>query len=227
MSNDSPIGSAVVAFPDRSARGSHDEVLIRLLAQAATILNSDRNRAHACVQQAAELLRVSMVREGHVPAVFSTPGGLAPWQAKRVVAYIESNMGLRLRVEELAGVAQFSLSHFFRAFRTTFGMSPLAYVKTLRIRRAQVIMMNTREPLSQVGLACGMYDQAHFSRVFREVVGISPSVWRRQLQCESVSTDDMLRQATCEEVSQHSQEGEFRRRPAVRHPVDATPESGA
>ena len=183
MSNDSPIGFTIVASPNRSAGLSHDEVLIRLLAQAAAILNSDRDRAHVCVQQAAELLRISMVREWHVRAEFSPPGGLAPWQVKRVVDYIESNIGLRLRVEELAGVAQFSLSHFFRAFRTTFGMSPLAYVKTLRIRRAQVIMMNTREPLSQVGLACGMYDQAHFSRVFREVVGISPSVWRRQLQC--------------------------------------------
>jgi AraC-like DNA-binding protein len=48
------------------------------------------------------------------------------------------------------------------------------------MRHAQVIMLNTREPLSQVALDCGMFDQAHFTRMFRKVVGISPSLWRRQ-----------------------------------------------
>jgi hypothetical protein len=56
-------------------------------------------------------------------------------------------------------------------------------------------MLNTREPLSQVALDCGMCDQAHFTRVFRKVVGISPSVWRRQFQSEpspiNVHNDDV------------------------------------
>ena len=120
-------------------------------------------------------------------------GGLAPWQAKRLAAYIESNISLNLRVADLAGIAQLSISHFSRAFRKSFGQSPLAYVKVQRMRHAQVIMLNTREPLSQVALACGMSDQAHFTRVFRRVVGISPSVWRRQFQSKPMSADDMLR----------------------------------
>ena len=120
-------------------------------------------------------------------------GGLAPWQAKRVAAYIEANISLSLRVPDLAGIVQLSLGHFFRAFRVSFGQPPLAYVKARRIRHAQVLMLNTREPLSQVALHCGMYDQAHFTRVFRKVVGISPSVWRRQFQSEPMSADDTLR----------------------------------
>jgi catalase len=51
-------------------------------------------------------------------------------------------------------------------------------------RYAQIIMLNTREPLSQVALDCGWNDQAHFTRVFRRIVGITPSVWRRQCQFE-------------------------------------------
>jgi len=120
-------------------------------------------------------------------------GGLAPWQAKRVAAYIESNINLSLRVADLAGIVQLSLGHFFRAFRVSFGQPPLAYVKVRRIHHAQVRMLNTQEPLSQVALDCGMYDQAHFTRVFRKVVGISPSVWRRRVRSEPVSADDMLR----------------------------------
>lgn len=110
-------------------------------------------------------------------------GGLAPWQAKLVRAHIESNISRNLRVADLAGLVQLSLGHFFRSFRVSFGQPPLTYVKVRRIRHAQVLMLNTREPLSQIALDCGMYDQAHFTRVFRRVVGVSPSVWRRQLRC--------------------------------------------
>jgi AraC-like DNA-binding protein len=122
-------------------------------------------------------------------------GGLAPWQAKRLAAYIESNISLSLHVADLAGIAQLSVSHFSRAFRVSFGVPPSTYIKMRRMRHAQVIMLNTRQPLVQVALDCGMSDQAHFSRVFRKIVGISPSAWRRQLQSETLSADDMPQQA--------------------------------
>jgi AraC family transcriptional regulator len=139
--------------------------------------------------QAAEFLRVSLEREGYLRNGSSSRGGLAPFQAKRVAAYIESNIFLNLRVADLAGIVQLSIGHFSRAFKESFGRPPLAYVKVRRIRHAQIIMLNTREPLSRVALDCGMCDQAHFNRVFRKVVGISPSVWRRQFQSEPMSAD--------------------------------------
>jgi len=101
-----------------------------------------------------------------------------------VITYIESNIGRNIRVADLAGIVRLSTGHFARAFRASFGQSPCAYVKTQRVRYAQVIMLNTRESLSQVALDCGMCDQAHFTRVFRVIVGISPSIWRRQFQSE-------------------------------------------
>ena len=173
------------------ARRSRDEVLARLLAAATATFDSDRDRAKACVQQAAELLRVSLEREGYQWNESSSRGGLAPWQAKRAVAYIESNINRSFRVADLAGIVQLSVSHFSRAFRKSFGQPPLVYVKVQRMRHAQVIMLNSREPLSQVALACGMSDQAHFTRVFRRVVGITPSVWRRQFQSQPMSAGNI------------------------------------
>jgi AraC-like DNA-binding protein len=171
---------SIISSPDGSACPSRHEALVRLLAVATATFDSDRDRAKACVQQAAELLRVGVESEGYLWNEPSSRGGLASWQAKRVVAYIESNIGRSLRVADLAGIVQLSISYFSHAFRKSFGQSPRAYVEVQRMRHAQVIMLNTREPLSQVALACGMCDQAHFTRVFRKVVGISPSAWRRQ-----------------------------------------------
>ena len=114
-------------------------------------------------------------------------GGLAPWQAKRVAAYIEANINSNFRATDLAGIVQLSVSYFFRAFRRSFGETPHAYVTRQRMRRAQVIMRSSQMPLSQIALDCGMSDQAHFTRVFRKVVGINPGVWRRQFHPRGAS----------------------------------------
>jgi AraC family transcriptional regulator len=173
----SHIASSIVSTSDGSACRTRDEALVRLPDAATARFDSN-------VQQAKELLRVSLVREGYPGTESSSRGSLARWQAKRVIVYIESNIGLNIRVADLAGIVRLSKSHFSRAFRASFGQPPSAYVKALRVRYAQVIMLNTREPLSQVALDCGWSDQAHFTRVFRRIVGISPSAWRRQFQSE-------------------------------------------
>jgi AraC family transcriptional regulator len=198
LSNTSHISASIVSSPDRSTSCSRDETLVQLLTAATATFDSDRDRAKACVQQAAELLRVSLEREGYLRNETSSRGGLAPWQVKRLDAYIESYIGLSLRVADLAGIVQLSIGHFSRAFSASFGRPPFAYVTARRIRHAQVILLSTRESIAQVALDCGMYDQAHFTRVFRKVVGISPSLWRRQFQSQPMSADPMQRQATHE-----------------------------
>ena len=77
-------------------------------------------------------------------------------------------------------MAQLSASHFTRAFKETFGETPLGYVSRQRMRYAQDLMLRSGECLSQIALTCGHCDQSHFTRVFRRKVGMSPRAWRRQ-----------------------------------------------
>src|SRR5882724_6028278 len=67
-------------------------------------------------------LRISQTQESVVnaPASQSTlrPGGLAAWQAKRTVAYIEANLGSKMAIREMADLLALSENHFSRAFRT-------------------------------------------------------------------------------------------------------------
>ena len=159
----------------------NDDALARLLASATVALDTDRRAAKSCIQRVAALLGIELRSESPGTVGRSCMhGGLAPWQAKHVSSYIEDKLDSSIRVTDLAGVVQLSTSHFFRAFRQTFGESPLAYIMQRRIRRAQEMMLKSRLPLSQVALECGMCDQAHLCRVFRRIVGINPNAWRRQ-----------------------------------------------
>ena len=171
-----------VSMRNRSAEGSSHDMLGELLLEASASFETDRHRAKLCIQQATALLQAGQSREDRRQAEFrSVRGGLAPWQAKRLAAYIESNICSKIGVIELAALTQLSIGHFFRAFKVSFGASPLAYVMRQRMMRAQAIMACSEAPLSRIALDCGMCDQAHFSRTFRRIIGVSPNVWRREI----------------------------------------------
>jgi AraC family transcriptional regulator len=157
------------------------DMLTSLLATATVALDTDRGVTQRCIQRAAALLGIDLSPRGDATAELSClQGALASWQAKRLRSYIEDNLDSTIRAHDLAGIVRLSTTHFFRAFRNTFGESPLAYVMKRRMLRAQELMLTSRIPLSQVALECGMCDQAHFSRTFRRIVGINPMAWRRQ-----------------------------------------------
>ena len=54
-------------------------------------------------------------------------GRLARWQARRVRAYVETNLDARLKVSEIAGTVHLSSSHFSRAFKAWSGKAPGQY----------------------------------------------------------------------------------------------------
>jgi AraC-like DNA-binding protein len=148
-----------------------------LLNDAKAALLSDRAFARACVARALDLLHED-------PAPVSGPstcpqGGLAGWQVRRAVAYIEAHLESTIRVKDLAALTRLSASHFSRAFKRSFGQAPMTYVTRQRVELAQRLLLTTEDSMCQISLACGMCDQAHLTRVFRRVVGESPTAWRR------------------------------------------------
>lgn len=108
----------------------------------------------------------------------SVIGAMSTRRARKVVAYIASNLSGTILVGNLARIACLSCSQFHRAFRRRFGVTPHRYITLKRIEMAQILMLTTGEPLSWISIACGMVDQAHLSRWFRRIVGEAPSQWR-------------------------------------------------
>lgn len=108
----------------------------------------------------------------------SARGGLAGWQLRKVIRHIDENLGHALSCYDLATVARLSTGHFCRAFKTSVGEPPHAYIMRQRIRRAQSLMLHTEDTLSEIACTCGLTDQAHLTRLFRRIVGSTPKAWR-------------------------------------------------
>lgn len=104
---------------------------------------------------------------------------LAPWQARRVAHQLAERIAEPLRVEDLSASMRLTTGYFSKAFRGAFGLPPHAYLVERRLERACELMLQGDEPLAQIAVACGLYDQAHLTRLFRKRHGQSPGAWRR------------------------------------------------
>jgi AraC family transcriptional regulator len=105
-------------------------------------------------------------------------GGLAPWQFRNVIAYVELNISSQIKVEALAGICRLSGSHFARSFKASFGETPYNYILSKRIEMSQILMLQSNDALAQISLSCGFADQAHFCNLFRRFMGCTPTEWR-------------------------------------------------
>lgn len=160
--------------------------VVALLVEAACrAREGDREATTAHIEHAVALLRGNASHDPNGVHPFSklevpvVRGGLPAWQARRVFAHVEANLSRRIPIRELAGLLDLSASHFCRAFKCTFGVSPRDHVLRRRIEVAQGLMLTTSEPLSSIAVRCGMCDQPHFTRSFRRLVGATPYAWRR------------------------------------------------
>jgi len=163
-------------------------VAVLLVEAASKARDGDREATRAHIEHAVALLRGKPSRGRSGLRMLSNlqthlaRGVLPAWQARKVVAHVEANLCRRIPIRELASLLNLSASHFCRAFKCTFGVSPRDYVLRRRIEVAQGLMLTTSEPLSSIAVRCGMCDQPHFTRSFHRIVGETPYMWRRARQ---------------------------------------------
>lgn len=84
----------------------------------------------------------------------------------------------RLRVADLAAVAEMSVAQLERRMRRVFGMSVKQFVLRLRLEEAVRLLSSTELPVAEVAARCGYYDQAALTRQFKRVVGMTPGEYR-------------------------------------------------
>jgi AraC family transcriptional regulator len=106
-------------------------------------------------------------------------GGLPAARLKRVLEYIDANLGKKIKLSELAGVVNISLYYFAVLFRQSTGLSPHQYVLNQRVGRAKELLRDPKRSVLDVSIDVGFEHQNNFARAFRRVIGVSPTQYRR------------------------------------------------
>jgi AraC family transcriptional activator FtrA len=84
-----------------------------------------------------------------------------------------------LTVEDLARQANMSSRHLARLFKAVTGTTPLQWLHTQRIRRAQELLEMTDDSVDLIAEASGMGTATTLRRHFHRTVGVPPDTYRR------------------------------------------------
>ena len=85
-----------------------------------------------------------------------------------------------LSVETIARQVAMSPSHFAHRFRAVARMSPMRFVKEVRLDAARTLLLSDGARASEVALRVGYESPAHFSRDFKRRFGTSPARYARR-----------------------------------------------
>jgi len=98
----------------------------------------------------------------------------------KVIEIMSTNLHRHLPVGELAASVNLSYSRLEHLFKAETGMTPVSYLKKLRIERARKLLETTFLTNQQIIIKVGIYDESHFIKDFKKAYGLVPSEYRKR-----------------------------------------------
>ena len=103
---------------------------------------------------------------------------------------IRGNTGRALSVEDIARHVGMSPSHFAHRFRVVARMSPMRYVRQLRLQHARQWMIAEGLRVNEAATRAGYESASHFTRDFKSEFGSAPGEYARRFrEAESVMAE--------------------------------------
>ena len=156
------------------------QTVLKLKALIGSADPGDRMYAEALGGLLAhELLRLDRATPAARPA---SRGGLAGWQQRRVMDFMEEHLAEDVSLDVLADLVRLSPYHFLRSFKRSFGEPPHRYWTTRRIERAKALLANPRASITEVAFDVGFSGTSAFSGSFHRITGHTPTDYRRSLE---------------------------------------------
>lgn len=127
----------------------------------------------------AFLLLVERAWEGRLPARHDA--------VDQAVQYLHANYAQPITLTALANAVSVTEMHLSHRFSARLGISPMRYLRRIRIETAMQLLATTDLPVNAIATQVGFADPFYFSRVLKETTGCSPTAFRRQADPARIS----------------------------------------
>ncbi|MCM3626101.1 AraC family transcriptional regulator [Paenibacillus glycanilyticus] len=95
-------------------------------------------------------------------------------QIRDVIEHIMKHFSHACRIEELADIANMSVSTFHRHFKEVTAMSPIQFQKQMRLQEARRLLLTESADASDVAFRVGYESTSQFSREYSRMYGFPP-----------------------------------------------------
>lgn len=102
-----------------------------------------------------------------------------PQWLDEALAFIEGHFHEPIGLSAVAGAVQRHRATVAAGFRRHLGRSVGETIRGVQVHRALERLRGSAEPLAEIAVACGFYDQAHMGRLVKRVTGRTPGQVRR------------------------------------------------
>ena len=100
---------------------------------------------------------------------------------EKVMEFMEEQMdNTELTIDEFAEKLMLSRTIFYRKLKSIIGLTPVDFIREIRIKRAVQLIDSGEYNFSQVAYMTGFNDPKYFSKCFKKVIGITPSEYKEK-----------------------------------------------
>lgn len=129
-----------------------------------------------------DILMVQLIRSASVSVTQAPSRFPANRQCAAVRQYIEQHYKESITLDLLAEKASINKFYMAHAFKREYGVSPINYLISCRIREGKRLLSETDLSLSQIAAVLGFSSSSYFSQSFRSAEGMSPTEYRKATQ---------------------------------------------
>ena len=98
---------------------------------------------------------------------------------KNIIQSVEDNLNNPdFKIEDLADSMGMGRSMFYRKIKSILSVSPIDFVKDMRVKRSVQLLESGEYTVSEVAYMCGFSSPQYFSRVFKAAMGCTPTEYK-------------------------------------------------
>lgn len=99
----------------------------------------------------------------------------------QLLGYLEEHISdASLKIDDLADAVNLGRSVFYGKIKSIVGMTPVDFVRHIRMQRAEQLIAGSNYPFSQIAYMVGFSDPKYFGKCFKKETGMTPSEYREK-----------------------------------------------
>ena len=100
---------------------------------------------------------------------------------QKVMEFMEQQMdNSELTIDAFAEHLMMSRTIFYRKLKSIIGLTPVDFIREIRIKRAVQLIDSGEYNFSQIAYMTGFSDPKYFSKCFKKVMGVTPSEYKER-----------------------------------------------
>lgn len=97
---------------------------------------------------------------------------------QKSISFIKNNLQHKITIEQLAKVAGFGMTTFFKRFKESTRLSPIEYILQERIKQAKILILKNQYGLKEIAFKCGFNSYEYFCSSFKKIEKVKPSAFK-------------------------------------------------